>query len=43
MPKTVDFYFSVVSPWTYLGMPRFRAMTAKHGAKVASGSICGLA
>lgn len=30
MAKTVDFYFTPVSPWTYLGMPRFRAMTAKH-------------
>lgn len=34
MPKTVDFYFSTVSPWTYLGMPRFRRMTAKYGAMV---------
>jgi len=34
MPSTVDFYFSPVSPWTYLGMPRFRAMTAKYGAVV---------
>jgi len=34
MPSTVDFYFSPVSPWTYLGMPRFRAMTAKYGAAV---------
>ncbi len=32
MPKTVDFYFTPVSPWTYLAMPRFRAMTAKHRA-----------
>ena len=35
MPSTVDFYFSPVSPWTYLGMPRFRAMTAKYGAEVS--------
>ena len=34
MPSTVDFYFSPVSPWTYLGMPRFRAITAKYGAEV---------
>jgi len=34
MAKLVDFYFTPVSPWTYLGMPRFRAMTAKHGAAV---------
>ncbi len=34
MTKLVDFYFTPVSPWTYLGMPRFRAMTAKYGARV---------
>ena len=34
MPKTVDFYFTPVSPWTYLAMPRFRAMTANHRAVV---------
>lgn len=34
MSKTVDFYFTPVSPWTYLGMARFRAITAKHGAVV---------
>jgi 2-hydroxychromene-2-carboxylate isomerase len=32
MSKRVDFYFTPVSPWTYLGMPRFRAMIAKYGA-----------
>lgn len=34
MTKPVDFYFSPVSPWTYLGMARFRAMTARAGAQV---------
>ena len=34
MPKTVDFYLTPVSPWTYLSMPRFRAMAAKHRAAV---------
>lgn len=34
MSKTVDFYFTPVSPWTYLGMPRFRAMCAKYNATV---------
>lgn len=34
MPKTVDFYFTPVSPWTYVGMPRFRAMATKYRATV---------
>ena len=34
MAKTIDFYFTPISPWTYLGMPRFRALAAKHGAAV---------
>jgi 2-hydroxychromene-2-carboxylate isomerase len=34
MAKLIDFYFTPVSPWTYLGMPRFAAMTAKHGVHV---------
>jgi 2-hydroxychromene-2-carboxylate isomerase len=27
----VDVYISLNSPWTYLGWPRFRGLTAKHG------------
>jgi 2-hydroxychromene-2-carboxylate isomerase len=34
MPKTVDYFFSPVSPWTYLGHERFRAMAKKHAAQV---------
>jgi 2-hydroxychromene-2-carboxylate isomerase len=35
MAKSVDYYFSPMSPWTYLGHARFAAMARKHGATVA--------
>jgi 2-hydroxychromene-2-carboxylate isomerase len=31
---TVDYYFSMGSPWTYLGHARFMAMLEKHRARV---------
>ncbi len=34
MPKVVDYYFTPVSPWTYLGHDRFVAIAAKHGASI---------
>jgi carboxymethylenebutenolidase len=34
MTKTVDYYFSPVSPWTYLGHERLRAMCSRHGARI---------
>ena len=34
MSKTVDYFMSPVSPWTYLGHPRFTAMTTLHNAQV---------
>jgi 2-hydroxychromene-2-carboxylate isomerase len=34
MAKIVDYYFSPVSPWTYLGHARLRAMAARHGATI---------
>ena len=34
MPKIVDYYFSPISPWTYLGHPRLTAMLKKYGAQV---------
>lgn len=34
MPKTVDYYFSTVSPWTYLGHDRFSAIAERYGAKI---------
>ncbi|MCC6531089.1 MAG: 2-hydroxychromene-2-carboxylate isomerase [Burkholderiales bacterium] len=34
MAKTIDYYLSASSPWTYLGHPRFVAMAAKHGARI---------
>ncbi len=34
MTKTVDYYFTPVSPWTYLGHERFAAMCARHGATI---------
>ncbi len=34
MGKTVDYYFSPISPWTYLGHARFAEMAKRHGALV---------
>ena len=34
MSKTVDYYFTPVSPWTYLGHERFVAMAKRHGASI---------
>jgi 2-hydroxychromene-2-carboxylate isomerase len=34
MPKHVDYYVSLNSPWTYLGSKRFDAMAQKYGATV---------
>lgn len=34
MSKTADYFMSPVSPWTYLGHPRFTAMTTLHNAQV---------
>jgi 2-hydroxychromene-2-carboxylate isomerase len=34
MAKIVDYYFAVVSPWSYLGHDRFVALAARQGATV---------
>ena len=34
MAKVIDYYFSPVSPWTYLGHARFQEIARKHGATV---------
>lgn len=34
MTKTVDYYFTPVSPWTYLGHERFNAICTRHGATI---------
>jgi 2-hydroxychromene-2-carboxylate isomerase len=34
MSKTVDYYFSPMSPWTYLGHARFADMAQRHGAAI---------
>jgi len=34
MSKTVDYYFSPISPWTYLGHARFADMAKRYGAVV---------
>ena len=34
MGKTVTYYMTVVSPWTYLGHDRLLALCAKHGATI---------
>jgi 2-hydroxychromene-2-carboxylate isomerase len=35
MTKKIDYYFSPVSPWTYLGHERFAQIAQRHGATVA--------
>jgi 2-hydroxychromene-2-carboxylate isomerase len=32
--KTVDYFLSASSPWTYLGHPRLVAMAARYGARI---------
>lgn len=34
MAKAVDYYFTTVSPYSYLGHERFAQLVAQHGAKV---------
>ena len=34
MPKVVDYYFTPISPWTYLGHDRFVAIAARHHASI---------
>lgn len=34
MDKTVDYFFTPGSPWTYLGHERFRAIAQRHGATI---------
>jgi len=34
LSKTVDYYFTTVSPYSYLGHERFAKIAAKHGATV---------
>lgn len=35
MTKTVDYYFTPTSPWTYFGHERFAQIAKRHGAVVA--------
>ena len=34
MTKTVDYYFTLTSPWTYLGHQRFVEIARRHGAEI---------
>jgi 2-hydroxychromene-2-carboxylate isomerase len=34
MPRQIDYYFSLSSPWTYIGHTLFREVVATHGLKV---------
>ena len=34
MTKTVDYYFTLTSPWTYLGHRRFVEIARRHGAEI---------
>jgi 2-hydroxychromene-2-carboxylate isomerase len=35
MPTRIDYYFTPVSPWAFLGSERFHAIAAKAGAEIA--------
>ncbi|HYM33483.1 MAG TPA: 2-hydroxychromene-2-carboxylate isomerase [Candidatus Cybelea sp.] len=34
MAKHIDYYFTLISPWTYLGSERFVAIAKRHGAAI---------
>ncbi|WP_262268091.1 2-hydroxychromene-2-carboxylate isomerase [Microvirga yunnanensis] len=34
MPRTIDYYFSLVSPWAYIGHAPFMEIAQKHGVEV---------
>src|SRR5688572_28240225 len=34
MGKVIDYYYSLVSPWTYLGGPRLEAIARRAGAVI---------
>ena len=34
MTRTIDYYYSLISPWTYLGAARFAEIAERHGATV---------
>ena len=34
MDKVIDYYYSLISPWTYLGGIRFEEVAARHEATV---------
>jgi 2-hydroxychromene-2-carboxylate isomerase len=36
MPKIVDYYFTPVSPWSYLGHERLLEIAARHGATITA-------
>jgi 2-hydroxychromene-2-carboxylate isomerase len=35
MAKTIDYYYALISPWTYLGGPRLEEIARRHGAAIA--------
>ncbi|QFU15562.1 2-hydroxychromene-2-carboxylate isomerase [Microvirga thermotolerans] len=34
MPRTIDYYFSMVSPWAYIGHAPFMEIVRRHGVEV---------
>lgn len=34
MSKVIDYYLTLISPWTYMGSQRFAEIAAQHGAEV---------
>src|ERR1700761_9701713 len=34
MPRQIDYYFSMNSPWAYIGHKPFRDLAAAHGLKI---------
>jgi 2-hydroxychromene-2-carboxylate isomerase len=34
MPKSIEYYFTPISPWTHFGHARLRAIAQRHGASI---------
>ncbi len=39
MSKVIDYYITLISPWTYLGSQRFAEIVERHGAEVRVKSV----
>ncbi len=39
MPATIDYYFSIGSPWAYLGLRPLRDLAARHGREIVPHAV----